>query len=242
MSAARSSVIVRAASAVVLSIAVVSLASVSAAEISAPRPGSVYIPMPDGTRLAADLWWPPESALQTKVPAVVSFTRYWRSRSFDPAQRDADPVIDAMTAAGAVVVIIDARGSGASFGRRDTEFSTCEVRDFGPVVDWVAAQAWSNGRVATYGESYSGNTAEAAAIAPSSALVAAVALFTDFDAYSSILFPGGLRNAFISGVWGAGVQALDRNEVPQGEWRSGKSTGPRLLGVQPCKATLTASN
>ena len=72
MSAARSSVIVRAASAVVLSIAVFSLASVSAAEISAPRPGSVYIPMPDGTRLAADLWWPPESALQTKVPAVVS--------------------------------------------------------------------------------------------------------------------------------------------------------------------------
>ena len=233
MSAARWSVIVCAASAVVLSIAVFSLASVSAAETSAPRPGSVYIPMPDGTRLAADLWWPPESALQTKVPAVVSFTRYWRSRSFDPAQRDADPVIDAMTAAGAVVVIIDARGSGASFGRRDTEFSTCEVRDFKPVVDWIAAQAWSNGRVATYGESYSGNTAEAAAIAPSSALVAAVALFTDFDAYSSILFPGGLRNAFISGVWGAGVLALDRNEVPQGEWRSGKSTGPRLLGVQP---------
>jgi len=230
MKTPRWSVIVRIALAVVFSTALISVASAAA---TAARLGSVYIPMADGTQLAADLWWPPQRVLQAKAPAVVSFTRYWRSRSFDPAQRDADPFIDAMTAAGSVVVIVDARGSGASFGSRATEFSTCEVRDFRPVVDWIAAQSWSNGRVATYGESYTGNTAEAAAIDPSSALVAVVAQFTDFDAYTSILFPGGLRNAFISGVWGAGVRALDRNEVPKGDWRSGKSTGPRLLGVQP---------
>lgn len=208
----------------------------AAADTSQPRlpqRQSLYIAMPDGTRLAADVWRAVEVGAQTRHPAIVSFTRYWRSRAFDPPQRDSTPVIDALAAAGYVVVNVDARGSGASFGSRATEMSTCETRDFRPVVDWISRQAWSNGRVASFGESYTGNTAENATIDPSRALVAAVAQFTDFDAYASILFPGGLRNAFISGVWGKGVHALDANQVPTGEWRSGGGRGPRLLGVQP---------
>ncbi|HWG71172.1 MAG TPA: CocE/NonD family hydrolase [Steroidobacteraceae bacterium] len=189
--------------------------------------------MPDGTRLAADLWLPSTRGPDTRLPTVVNFTRYWRARAFEPRQRDSNPAIEAFTAAGYAAVVVDARGSGASFGSRKTELSTCETRDFRFVVDWIARQPWSNGRVASYGVSYSGNTAENAAIDPSPALVAAVAQFTDFDPYASILFPGGLRNAFISGVWGNGVRDLDADQVPQGEWRSGSKSGPRLLGVQP---------
>src|SRR5690606_28416873 len=194
---------------------------------------SVYIEMPDDVRLAADIWFPQGVDAGVRLPALVSFTRYWRARAFDPPMPDPPPIVEAANDAGYAVVIVDARGSGASFGSRASEFSTCETRDFRFVIDWIAAEAWSNGRVATFGVSYTGNTAEHATFDPAAALAAAVPRFTDFDAYKDILMPGGLRNTLISGEWGRGVRALDENRVPEGEWRSGSKDGARLLGVAP---------
>ena len=191
---------------------------------------AVYIDMPDGVRLAADVWLPDRA---DRVGTLVSFTRYWRARAFEPPADDVSEDVAAALRHGYAAVVVDARGSGASFGSRAAEFSPCETRDFKFVVDWIAAQPWSNGRVAAIGVSYSGNTAEHAAHDPSPALVAAVPRFTDFDAYASILFPGGLRNTLISGTWAAGVRALDGNRVPQGGWRSEAGHGARIIGVKP---------
>jgi len=58
------------------------------------------------------------------------------------------------------VVLVDARGSGASGGKRVVEYSPAEVADMGEVAAWIARQAWSSGRVGTFGVSYDGNTAE----------------------------------------------------------------------------------
>lgn len=196
---------------------------------------SVYIAMPDGTRLAADIYLP-SAANNNRLTTLVSFTRYWRSRAFDPPAEDPNAVAQILNRAGYAAVIVDTRGSGASFGTRAAEFSPCETRDFRSVIDWVAAQTWSNGRVGTLGISYSGNTAEHATADPSPALFAAVPRFTDFDAYASILFPGGLRNSIIAETWGAAVHALDNNDVPSGEWRSAGKEGTRLLGVRPVDA------
>jgi putative CocE/NonD family hydrolase len=188
--------------------------------------------MPDGTPLAADVWLP-DGRAGDRVGALVSFTRYWRARSFAPPREDIAEEVAAALCRGYAAVVVDARGSGASFGRRAAEFSPCETRDFKFVIDWIAAQPWSNGRVAAIGVSYSGNTAEHAAYDPSPALVAAVPRFTDFDAYASILFPGGLRNALISQTWAAGVRALDDNRVPGGEWRNEVGADARIVGVKP---------
>ncbi|MEJ0038087.1 MAG: CocE/NonD family hydrolase [Gammaproteobacteria bacterium] len=192
---------------------------------------AVYIEMPDGTKLAADIWLP--AAASERIGALVSFTRYWRARALDPAAEDVPNEVAAVLREGYAVVTVDVRGSGASFGHRETEFSPCETRDFRFVIDRIAAQPWSNGRVATIGISYGGNTAEHAAYDSSSALVAAVPRFVDFDAYTSILFPGGLRNALIADTWADGVRALDENRVPSGEWRSQDESGPKVLGVKP---------
>lgn len=193
---------------------------------------SVYIGMPDGTPLAADVWLPGGRA-GDRFGALVSFTRYWRARSFAPPREDMAEEVATALRWGYAAVVVDARGSGASFGCRAAEFSPCETRDFKFVIDWIAAQPWSNGRVAAIGVSYSGNTAEHAACDPSPALVAAVPRFTDFDAYASILFPGGLRNALISQTWAAGVRALDNNRVPEGEWRNEPGADSRIVGVKP---------
>jgi putative CocE/NonD family hydrolase len=194
---------------------------------------AVYIELPDGTRLAADIRLPASGRTGDRVGTLVSFTRYWRARVFEPSREDEDECVEAILRWGYAAVVVDARGSGASFGSRAAEFSPCETRDFKHVIEWIAAQPWSNGRVATIGVSYSGNTAEHAAYDPTSALVAAVPRFTDFDAYASILFPGGLRNALITETWAAGVNALDNNRVPDGEWRGDEGLGGRLLGVKP---------
>ena len=127
-----------------------------------------------------------------------------------------------------------------SFGSRETEFSVCETRDFKHVVDWVAAQAWSNGRVAALGVSYSGNTAEHATFDPSPALHAVIPRFTDFDGYASILYPGGLRNKLITDNWGDAVHALDNNLIPEGR-AGGDGNGPVLLGVKPVDSDLDGS-
>jgi hypothetical protein len=56
--------------------------------------------------------------------------------------------------------VADARGTGASFGTRTGELSEREIKDYGELIDWIAAQPWSNGRVGVYGTSYEGQAAE----------------------------------------------------------------------------------
>jgi putative CocE/NonD family hydrolase len=206
--------------------------AVSAAKQQVPENQAVYISMQDGVRIAAEIWLPAGMTGSDRLPTLVSFTRYWRASAYDPPQNGKSELFAGLNQAGYAVVVVDTRGSGASFGSRATEFSVCETRDFKHVIDWVAEQHWSNGRVATIGVSYSGNTAEHATFDPSPALRAAIPRFTDFDGYSSILYPGGLRNKLITDTWGAGVNALDNNLVPEPE-PGAAADEPRLLGVKP---------
>jgi len=54
--------------------------------------------------------------------------------------------------AGFALVIADARGTGASFGSRAMELGPREIADYGELIDWAAAQPWSNGRVGLFGD------------------------------------------------------------------------------------------
>lgn len=77
-------------------------------------------------------------------------TRYWRARGLVDAPLDRDSNFDEAerwNAAGYALVLVDGRGSGASFGTRRFELAEDEVRDYGEVADWIVAQPWSNGRV-----------------------------------------------------------------------------------------------
>ena len=39
---------------------------------------AVYIPMPDGTYIAVDIWHPQGTKADDKYPLIIEFTRYWR--------------------------------------------------------------------------------------------------------------------------------------------------------------------
>ncbi|MDP1737985.1 MAG: CocE/NonD family hydrolase [Caulobacter sp.] len=211
-----------------------------------PTLTSHYIEMTDGVRIAADVWVP--AGVEGKgAPTVLFLTRYWRSRVVASQSPEADVNFDRarlFAKAGYALVIVDVRGSGASFGSRVTEFSPDEIRDYGEIIAWIAAQPWSNGRVATMGSSYLGNTAELAAIHGGDALRAAVPRFSDFDTYRHAVFPGGVPNTVLLKAWGQIVGALDRNDPCVA---AGPDCDPRTVtpaGVKPVQgseALLTAA-
>jgi putative CocE/NonD family hydrolase len=180
---------------------------------------SVYITMPDGVKIAADVVLPKNLSADAKLPTVLTQTRYWRAtEGRQPGGADRYWINH-----GYAVVNTDVRGTGASFGRWPAPWSRDEVRDMGDVVKWIVAQAWSNGKVVTIGTSYTANTAELTSVSNHPAVKAVIPRFSDFDLYKQLVMPGGLFNDFMARVWGSMVAAMDRNE---------KSGNPPV-GVRP---------
>ncbi|MCI4645040.1 MAG: CocE/NonD family hydrolase [Hyphomonadaceae bacterium] len=208
---------------------------VSSSEGAPPLPGpsvaSQYVEMADGTRIAVDIWRPSPEA--DELPTIMQFTRYWRAlKPADGVSQDPGPEISFLLSQGYAVIVADARGTGASFGHRTTEFSDEELEDARQLIEWAAGQDWANGRVATLGASYLGNMAEMVAMTQPDGLVASVPRFSDFSEYRHAIRPGGIRNSVIADAWAAFTAALDANDpcgafaapgaCPEGApWRGG---------------------
>lgn len=170
--------------------------------------------MPDGVRLAVDAWLP-SSCTPGSLPALVRFTRYWRSYELSRDILQEQPLYtyaQAVIEAGYALVVVDCRGSGASYGTRLMEYSRQEIEDTGVVIDWIAGQSWCNGKVAAIGTSYSANLALMAAGVAPQALRVVAPVSADFEAYSQLMSPGGVPNTWIKGTFSGMVAAMDRND------------------------------
>ncbi|RMF37360.1 MAG: peptidase S15, partial [Alphaproteobacteria bacterium] len=73
---------------------------------------TVWIPMPDGVKLAARLWLP-EGAEQTPVPAILEYIPYRRR---DRTRLRDESMHPRLAAAGYACLRVDMRGSGDSEG------------------------------------------------------------------------------------------------------------------------------
>lgn len=187
------------------------------------RNSSRHLTMRDGTRLAVDIWFPGELRAGERVSAIMETTRYWRAPAMGPLYRllvslgqESVPNLDKANGwnrAGYALLLVDARGSGASFGQRPVEWSAAEVADLGEVIEWIALQPWSNGKVGAYGISYSGNTAELSTVSNPPALKAVAPLYSDFDPLFLLGMPGGVYNRGFVEAWNAANQALDADDV-----------------------------
>ena len=156
---------------------------------------SVYVPAGDGVRLAVDVWLPVErTGVGGTVGTVMRVTRYHRAEAPQEPGPEADTNAaagDLFNLAGFALVVVDARGTGASFGTRTGELGEREIKDYSELIDWVVAQPWSSGRVGVYGTSYEGQAAELVAGLGNSHLVAVAALFSPHDPYRELFYPGG---------------------------------------------------
>jgi putative CocE/NonD family hydrolase len=116
------------------------------------RTDHLWIPLPDGTRLAARLWLP-EGARQSPVPAVLEYIPYRKGDA--TALRD-NALHAPLAARGYACIRVDMRGSGESDGLLLDEYSAREQEDGLAVIDWIAAQDWCDGAVAMVGKSWGG--------------------------------------------------------------------------------------
>ncbi|MEL6822704.1 MAG: CocE/NonD family hydrolase, partial [Calditrichota bacterium] len=157
---------------------------------------SIYLQMPDGVKVAVDVFLP-QVAVGNTIPAVIRSTRYWRAFDIiNPNFVDDDAAQEGefWNTSGYALILVDARGSGASFGSRVSPWSQDEINDLGEITDWITSQNWSNGKVGAYGNSYDGNTAEFTASTNRSAVKVVAPQFSDYDPYSDLAIPGGVRN------------------------------------------------
>jgi uncharacterized protein len=211
---------------------------------------SLYVKMRDGVEIAVSVDLPPDLRAGERVPVLMRTTRYWREPQIGWAARmlvalhQANPedLVDKQAAyfnrRRFAVILVDARGSGASGGYRAMEFSSAEIADMGEVAAWAAQQPWSNGRVGTFGISYEGNTAETAAVPNQPAIRAVMPLYDNFDLLFAIQ-AGGVPMRGLLQDWSDVVAALDRNDVCGADevkgWRCWRD---RLMtpGVRPVDA------
>ncbi len=115
----------------------------------------VMIPMRDGVRLAADIYFPAPPAgraEQERFPALLIRT------SWDKSNEEWDPVRTYYPQRGYALVIQDLRSRFKSEGdgRYYHTANPWEGEDGYDTVEWVAAQPWCNGRIGTLGSSHRG--------------------------------------------------------------------------------------
>lgn len=107
---------------------------------------NLAIPMRDGVALTGDAYLPGPG----KYPAIVEITPYGRGDHGINFRNEAGYWGDH----GYVMLLVDSRGQGESQG--EFEFFRRSGEDGHDVVEWIARQPWSNGRVAMRGSSYTG--------------------------------------------------------------------------------------
>lgn len=124
---------------------------------------NTWIPMPDGVRLSAKIWLPPNTTA-TPVPAILEYIPY--------RKRDLKSIRDARIHAffaqhGYAGVRVDLRGSGDSEGVLYDEYLQQEQDDALAILKWLAAQPWCTGKVGLFGLSWGGfNGLQIAALQP----------------------------------------------------------------------------
>lgn len=149
---------------------------------------NTFIPLPDGTRLAARMWLP-KDANKNPVPAVLEYLPY--------RKRDGTHERDALThpylaGHGYACVRVDMRGNGDSDGTMLDEYTQQELDDACAVIAWLCQQPWCSGNVGMMGISWGGfNSLQVAAMRPTG-LKAIITLCSTDDRYTDdIHYKGG---------------------------------------------------
>lgn len=111
---------------------------------------NIWVPMPDGTRLAGRLWRPEGVG---RVPLILEYLPY---RKRDGTRARDERMHRYLARHGYACLRLDIRGTGDSEGVLHDEYSEQEQLDGVDAIAWLAAQEWCDGQVAMYGISWGG--------------------------------------------------------------------------------------
>jgi predicted acyl esterase len=171
------------------------------AEYVAEIDHTLMVPMRDGKSLACSIYRPKPSldsklSNDQKFPAIVN--------NIEPYQRwQNDSQNTYLADHGYVVMSCDARGAKESTaaGPLVDPFGETEQHDMYDLVEWMAAQPWSNGDVGIGGYSYGAILAYlgAAQRPPHLRVIAARASYANL--YKEMVYLGGIRGLDVAGWW-----------------------------------------
>ena len=141
---------------------------------------NLWIPMPDGCRLAARVWRP-YRAVEEPVPVILEYIPY---RKRDRQAIDDRTIHRYFAGHGYAAVRLDIRGTGDSEGLITDEYTAQEHDDAVAAIAWLSAQPWCSGRVGMMGISWGGfNSLQVAARRPP-ALKAIISVAASDDRYA----------------------------------------------------------
>jgi putative CocE/NonD family hydrolase len=177
---------------------------------------NVPIPTSDGVVLRGNLWLPSNpdgSAAAGAYPTVLTVTGYNKDATNPTGQACSGQggVASADTTLadrGYAVLLVDDRGTGASQGNWDS-WGQRTQDDYKDQLDWIQAQPWSDGSVATTGQSYMGITSLLIAEADQERIAAGKrravkTVWADIpmsDAYRDVTFHGGATDTGFMPFW-----------------------------------------
>ena len=158
-----------------------------------------YITVRDGTQLKYTVVRPAGTG---PFPTLFTYDGYDAGSNPDPGY------IAQYVPEGYAFIGVSLRGTGCSGGVWDF-FQPAEAKDGVDAIRWIAAQPWSNGKVAMIGKSYPGITqlfvAEEAAAEEAAGhpvpLVAIAPGHTYGDIYRDVAYPGGIFNYSFASLW-----------------------------------------
>jgi len=181
-----------------------------------------YLSLDERTKVWISVWLPPSLEAGERIPALLRMERYieevedgWLAKVArfygykDGGLRTTLEILDK----GFAFVFVQSPGSCQSSGPRYSDYSSIEIDAMGLTIDWVSRQPWSNQKMGVYGGSYSGTTAEMSCAALRPELKAIYALKPDFDAFRSVVNPGGLGSGAFLHDWAKLIRAGDMDDI-----------------------------
>ncbi len=141
--------------------------------------------------------------------------RYWlagdQGRILDPLFRDR--WLGDVVKHGYIVVSVDRPSTGASFSSPTPGSMETAAKFENEIIDWIAAQPWSDGNVGMYGDSQQAMVQFAAASTGNLHLKAILPAASDIEIYQAVNVPGGVFNKAFASLYEA-VPLLDKMATP----------------------------
>ncbi len=180
---------------------------------------SQYLTMRDGVRLAVDIIRPAKQGKPNEEPLPVIWIHNRYRRAFIQEGRlisAADfPLYKSFLKYGYVLVNVDVRGSGASFGSWQGIFTPAETQDSFEITEWLASQPWSDGNIGMFGGSYLGITQLMCASTKPPNLKAIFPMVSLFDIYT-VGYHNGVFYDDLLRTWSELTKILDTEVVAVG--------------------------
>jgi len=188
------------------------------------------IPLKDGNKIAVTYFVPLNKSTD-KVPTILVYSPYTSSiavpemplfkRIFSKYLIGQwGPVYDkikiktlqTLTSNGYAIVLADMRGTGSSTGYSGP-LDPIFIKDAAEILDWIAAQSWSNAKVGMLGQSYQGWSQFAAASSKSPYLKCIAPEMIFYNLYEEGIRPGGIYAQEWNSEYSAGTIELNNKNL-----------------------------